>query len=156
MLTNMEIADKTVSQIDVFNSLGSADTIFTSAGVLEKKSYNQNYLNLFEKGYEGYLEGKLPHELLLNDNEYHTYGVEWTEEYLKFFIDGGHYGTVEITDKKFQGLNTEMYLQFFLGIEMTNQAVNDEVADWPIDFTVDWVRIYQKDGAVFNNLTKTK
>ena len=75
--------------------------------------------------------------------------MEWTPEYIKFYIDGRSYGTVETTDSKYKDLNKELYPEFFIGVEMTNQAADDEAAQWPADVTVDWVRLYQKEGQTF-------
>ena len=147
MLSNQYERGDTISQIDVFNSLASNDTIFGSVGVLSQETYYQDYLGFIEPSYEGYRSGGLQYGQLLSDAEFHTYGMEWTEEYIKFFIDGVPYGTVETTDDKYKDLQKELYLSFFVGVEMTDQAVIDEIAQWPHDFTIDWVRIYQKEGA---------
>ncbi len=146
LLTNQYEKAQDVSQIDVFNSLASSDTIFGTVGVVSQKNYYEDIVKLNDSSYEGYRAGVLHNGQLLNDYEYHTYGVEWTEEYIRFFIDGVPYGTVETTDKKYEDLQKEMYLSFFVGVEMTEQFTDDSQACWPIDFMVDWIRIYQKPG----------
>ena len=146
MLTNQFENKETVSQIDVFNSLASSDTIFATAGTLSQSNYYEEHVDFVQPSYDGYRQGSLDYEQLINEEEYHTYGVEWTDDYIRFFIDGVAYGTLETTDKKFDSLNTEMYLSFFLGVEMTDQLTNDELAQWPAPMYVDWVRIYQREG----------
>ncbi len=153
MLTNKNDNKDYVSQIDVFNCLTSKDTIFASVGVLESKSYNSNYLKLNEPNFEALRSGTLEYGKLLNDEEYHTYGVEWTPTYITFYIDGKSYGTVELSAKKYNDLNTELYLDFIAGVNLTEEVAVDEVAMWPLDFEVDWVRVYQKNGGTFTDRT---
>lgn len=153
MLTNQNDGKDLVSQIDVFNCLTSNDTIFASAGVLESKSYYSNYLKLNEPSFEALRSGTLEYGKLLNDEEYHTYGVEWTPTHITYYIDGKSYGTVEISAQKYKDLNTEMYLDFIAGVNLTEEVAVDEVAMWPLDFTVDWVRVYQKSGGTFTDRT---
>lgn len=153
MLTNQNDKKDYVSQIDVFNCLTSNDTIFASAGVLESKSYYNNYLKLNEPNFEALRSGTLEYGKLINDEEYHTYGVEWTPTHITYYIDGKSYGTVEISAQKYKDLNTEMYLDFIAGVNLTEEVAVDEVAMWPLDFEVDWVRVYQKNGGTFTDRT---
>ena len=150
MLTNQKERKDTVTQIDVFNSIASNEYVFGSLGVLSQDKYYQEFLKLNDPKYECYRESNtLDYGQVLNDGEFHTYGVEWTPEYIKFYIDGKSYGTVEATDSKFKGLDTELYPEFFVGVEMTDQLADDEAAQWPADYTIDWVRLYQKEGQSF-------
>lgn len=145
LLTNYDYKPANVAHIDVFNSAASVDTIFATAGTLDYLTYYENYLGFFDSSYEAYRSVGLGEHEILRDDRYHTYGVEWTETYIKFFIDGVHYGTLETTSEKYKELNTEMYLDFIVGVELNEQRVNDEVAQWPADVDVDWIRVYQKD-----------
>lgn len=154
MLTNQNDKKDVVSQVDVFNSMASSDTIFGTVGILDYDTYYQDYLGLNEHKYEGYREGTLENGRLLNDDEYHTYGVEWTPEYARFFIDGVSYGTVELTASKYKDINTELYLDIFGGVNLTEQVAVDEDAAWPIDLSIDWIRVYQKSGSTYTDRTK--
>ncbi len=154
VLTNQNDKNETVSQIDVFNSYASNDTIFASAGVLEADTYYSDYLKLNEPSYEAYRSGTFEYGKLLNGEEYHTYGVEWTPEYLRFFIDGVSYGTVNVSGNKYKDLKTELYLDFLCGVNLTEQTAIDENAAWPIDLCIDWIRVYQKDGSTFTDRTQ--
>ena len=154
ILTDYNDKKAETAQIDVFNNLGSQDMVYASLGVLETKSYYSHYLGLHNSNYEGYRSGALESEKLFNDDEYHTYGVEWTPEYVRFFVDGVSYGTVEVTPDKFKGLKTEMYLDFMGGVNMTEQVAVDEDALWPITACFDWVRVYQRPGSTFTDRTK--
>ena len=154
ILTDQNDKKKEVAQIDVFNNLGGADNIFASLGILDSDSYYSTYLGLHEPKYEAYRSGTFENGKLLNDDEYHTYGVEWTPEYVRFFIDGISYGTVEVTANKYKDLKTELYLDFMGGVNLTEQKTVDEDAMWPLDFTLDWVRVYQREGSTFTDRTK--
>ena len=154
ILTDYNDKKNETAQIDVFNNLGGQDSVFASLGILETKSYYSHYLGLHDSKYEGYRSGALENDKMFNDDEYHTYGVEWTPEYVRFFIDGVSYGTVEVTPDKFKGLKTEMYLDFMGGINMTEQVTVDEDAMWPIMASFDWVRVYQRPGSTFTDRTK--
>ncbi len=153
-LINQSDNKKNVSQIDVFNSLASNDTIFASAGILESDKYYSTYLKLLEPTYECYRSGSLENGKVLNDNEFHTYGVEWTPNSIRYFIDGVSYGTVEIGADKFKEFReTELYLDFTMGVNLTEQEAIDEVAMWPLDVCVDWVRVYQREGSKLTDRT---
>ncbi len=147
MLTDHYDRKDTVTQIDVFNSLASKETVFASVGEMDQATFFRDYTKFIEPSYENYRAGQLAYDRQLNNDEYHTYGVEWTDDYIRFFIDGVPYGTVETTDKKFDFLNKELYLSFFVGVELTDQATNDEAAQWPAPFDIDWVKVYQKPGS---------
>ena len=147
ILTNMEHNDVNVSQIDVFNALDKNDTVFASLGIMDKKSYYEHYLSMMDPSYEAYRSTTLSEDELLIDDKYHTFGIEWTETYVRYFIDGIQYATIEVSSNKYAELNKEMYLDFIMGVEMTEQETIDEVAQWPIDVEVDWVRVYQKEGS---------
>ncbi len=151
MLTDLNNQNKTVTQVDVFNSLAAKEMIFASIGEMDYDKYYQEYPSLIEPSYvDGYRSGTLEYGKELNDAEFHTYGVEWTDDYIRFFIDGIPYGTIETTAKKYDYLNKELYLSLFVGVELTEQATIDEIAQWPAPYDIDWVKVYQKPGSVIN------
>lgn len=156
MLTDYDERLESVSQIDVFNSLGSNNLIFGSAGSLSRDDYYENYLEFNDVNYDLYCPGTLESGQVLNGEDYHTFGVEWDEDHIRYFIDGVPYGMVEITDGKYELLKKELYLSFFIGVEMTPEKTNDECAQWPLDFDVDWVRVYQREGSTVNFGTVTE
>lgn len=152
MLTNQLDGEDNVSQIDVFNSMFNNELIFSTAGVLSNADYYDYFLELNSPTYECYRETTLEDGMTFNDEEYHTYGVEWTEKYLRFFLDGKPYGTVELTDEKYKELSKELYIEFSTSVEMFDQEPDDESAQWPTEFDIDWIRLYQKDGVGSLNL----
>lgn len=145
-LTNQLDKNENVAQIDIFNSMFSPEFIFSTAGVLSYSDYYQYFLNLNSPTYSCYREATLSDEQFINQNDYHTYGVEWTETYIKFYFDGKAYGIVEITADKYKELHQELYLELLATVEMFDQEPDDEAAQWPASYDVDWIRIYQKPG----------
>ncbi len=102
------------------------------------------------------------------NNEYHVYGFEWTEEYTAFYIDGKKYAQFSIKEeddfspeylpgmscfKDFHYilLNNELFTS---GKDWHPQgAVITEEDELPIDYWVDWIRLYQnpeKEEIVFS------
>lgn len=146
MLTNQLDGEDNVSQIDVFNSMFNNEVVFASAGVLSNDDYYQHFLDLNKPNYECYRDTSLTNGATFNQDEYHTYGVEWTDKYLRFFLDGKPYGTVELTADKYKELQKELYIEFNASVEMFDQETDDEAAQWPASFDVDWIRLYQKKG----------
>ncbi len=152
LLTNQNLKGDTVSQIDVFNIFGDKNVVSGSLGTLDKDTYYENYLDLLEPKYEAHRQGMLEFDKQFNVEEYHTFGVEWTPEYVRFFVDGKSYGTVEISSDKYKDLHTEMYLDFMAGVNLSKEQINDKEQIWPVDSYIDWIRIYQKDDGVFTDL----
>lgn len=149
MLTDTDAKLDTVSQIDVFNSMKDNKTVFSSAGIWGADDYYEDYLKMYDKSYDCYRSYKLPDDKIFYDDEYHTFGVEWTESYIRYYIDGISYGTVEITDGKYNDLKKEMYIVFITNIAMTEDYVDDEQANWPTNYDIDWIRLYQRNGGTY-------
>lgn len=101
------------------------------------------------------------------NNEYHTYGFEWDPEYMHFYVDDVKFTTFELTGEK--GAfgddyfpETEMFHDW-LRVILNNEifAPGDAYAkgdivltdddEMPIDYYVDYVRLYQNadKGEVF-------
>ena len=94
----------------------------------------------------------------LND-EYHVYGYEWNPEYMAFFVDGEEYGRVPIDpvngnfgadvidgtsgfhDFQFIIMNNEMFTEGS-SWKPNGWAMTDE-DQFPLDYYIDWVRLYQ-------------
>lgn len=96
------------------------------------------------------------------NNEYHIYGYEWDKEYMYFYIDGEMYVKFSITEEGCQVPN-----HVLPGVQCFHDPhfiiFNDEiftpnggwvVPGWsltdedpiPIDYYIDYVRLYQKEG----------
>lgn len=87
---------------------------------------------------------------------WHTVGCDWTEEYMRFIVDGEVFYEFNYKyDKtKIKELMTgeSMYLIFGMLTGVSSDMVNapDATTDWNEQFKVDWVHIYQKVGQRLN------
>jgi autotransporter-associated beta strand protein len=76
-------------------------------------------------------------------NTWHTYGMEWTSSYIKFYFDGTLKST--ITDTTAIAQMSSMYL--ILNYAVGNWAGVPDTTQWPVGATdttqVDWVRVWK-------------
>ena len=99
--------------------------------------------------------------------EYHTYGFEWTEEFMAFYIDGELYYKVSITEeddysKEHPGMdcfhkyyyvcfNNWMYTQEQTSAPSSHWVENNEDVG-SVDYRIDYIRLYQRDGESMVNV----
>ena len=83
---------------------------------------------------------------------YHTYGLEWSPSLLKFYIDGTNYYTVvtSMLDEEYDGIFNQDYFLLLGNIIYTNQSGEITADDALPRMSVDYVRLYQKDGEQLN------
>lgn len=79
---------------------------------------------------------------------YHTYGFEWDNSYLKFYIDGTNYYTVitSFLGDEYDGIFDQYYFLLLGNIVYTNQDGEITADDALPRMSIDYVRLYQKDG----------
>lgn len=145
------------AEIDIFEAFSSADTIGsalhkwqrTDGGVVheqfvDKKEYISHY--------------KFENAENLN-NEYHTYALEWDKDYLRFYVDDNCYMEYPIDERGefgrynlgMDGFHDFFYVLFNNEIFTKNSwhpencDLNDD-DEMPIDYYIDYIRLYQKDG----------
>lgn len=90
---------------------------------------------------DGYLPTYIHYEEL--GDTWHTYGIEWTEEYMRFYCDDQTLGTIDITDEQMSELHMDNYLLLNLALQ-NGEIKKAQKEDFPIDYLVDYVRVYQK------------
>ena len=93
--------------------------------------------------------------------DFHTYGMLWTETELKFFVDGQEYHHIDITeDKNFgerEGSSMKCFHDYYYIIfnnyvnTVGRPTHNPEICatdddKFPINYKIDYVRLYQKTG----------
>lgn len=114
-----------------------------------------------------YYRNKYGHEqlhaskkVIIKDLEdgYHIFGLEWTEDYYKLFVDGvmlGKYEMKYLADAdnnvfdnatKLNVDSTDSFLQPIFLIIGSGMHRTIDVNDFPYETYVDWIRLYQKDG----------
>ncbi len=137
-----------MSEIDIFEVFSSQNTLCSA---------------LHKWGYKTHCSvacGSYTFENFQNlNNEYHIYGLEWDPNELNFYVDGTKYGTVAIDPvngnfghEKIDG--TSGFHDFHYVI-MNNEifspaskfqpdgAVLTDEDEMPIEYRIDWVRLYQ-------------
>ena len=89
------------------------------------------------------------------DNEYHTYGFEWTPTDISMYVDGNCYKTFDITKSydacsDMAGFQDPMYVIFnnhFFSPESSYKPnlITDNEAAIPSHYEIVWFRLYQSD-----------
>ncbi|WP_197526431.1 family 16 glycosylhydrolase [Botrimarina colliarenosi] len=76
---------------------------------------------------------------------FHTYAVDWTPDYLRFYVDGVNYYTVHDADVGgFLSQNTQpMQLVINNAIGGDFLPNPDATSVWPQQMLIDWVRVYE-------------
>ena len=87
----------------------------------------------------------LPDGEVFND-EYHTFGCEWTEEYLAFYLDGFKYTEIDITAENMDVFHQPAYIIISMAVGLLDIEAPDENTPWPAIYEIDYLRIYQKSG----------
>lgn len=86
------------------------------------------------------------------NDEYHVFGINWSEDRIEWYLDGEIYSTIEYdqNDARIKALqacfNRPQYIQMNLATG-GNWAKNagDHLAEDNTEFAIDWVRYYQND-----------
>lgn len=82
------------------------------------------------------------------ETEFHVYGLEWTEDYIKGYVDGNNYFTFENdkkNDKNTWPFDTPFYLKLNLAIGGDWGGLQGvDPAIFPARYEIDYVRVYQK------------
>ena len=85
------------------------------------------------------------------EDEFHTYGVEWTEDHVTWVYDGREFLTINTTvDERavatFNGLQ-QVILTLYSGCNIIDCGFPDETTDWNKGiFAIDYMRLYQLPG----------
>jgi beta-glucanase (GH16 family) len=146
-------------EVDIFEVFGSTDTSTTTMHI-----WDQDW-NLIKSSYES--SNKREHTFSWFETTFggvkaegwHTYGFEWTESYMKFYVDGDCYYTADITDSNASnwGVDTLDCFRDYYTIILNNGLYEDTVkknglGSSYVDFNIDYVRLYQlQNGEYINN-----
>ncbi|MFR2503595.1 MAG: family 16 glycosylhydrolase, partial [Coprobacillus cateniformis] len=86
------------------------------------------------------------------NDEYHIFGINWSEDRIEWYLDGEIYSTIEYdqSDARIRALqacfNKPQYIQMNLATGGNwAQNAGDHLADDNTEFVIDWVRYYQND-----------
>ncbi len=148
------------SEIDIFEIFSSPDTVVCN---LHKRLRGPDGKLIVGCQLDGSMVSKkrytFPNPENLN-NEYHVYGMEWTDKDISFLIDDVPYTTISLTENftKKEGLEDMDCYQDYHYI-ILNNFVFTPGHHWhpdaflitpedpcPVDYYIDYIRLYQKDG----------
>lgn len=146
-------------EVDIFEVFASQDTM---ASNLHKWYADGSHVQ--------YPAGGMPsHTFAEKDtlsSEYHLYGFEWTPTRMTIYVDGAACGSVDTTvpfgtpgDTDMSGLQDPMFLLIDNWLFTEGNAWDPAMAagagtDFPLEFHIDWVRLYQ-DASVEGTLLCT-
>lgn len=154
------------AEIDVYETLGADDTLLISN--LHKwympEVYNQTGLNGTNGVKHEQLKSSYKGTISISRDEYHIIGMEWTEEYMKMFVDGVPFVTytfseldskynIFVDNRAFDGGDNKYYttmngflepLLVSIGTTVKN-ASSPDLSTLPHEYYIDWVRLYQKN-----------
>ena len=76
--------------------------------------------------------------------EYHVYGVEWTADKLRWYVDGKVYRTMDVSNDSFSEVRKEYFVIFNMAIGGRWPGYDIDETAFPATMEVDWVRAYKK------------
>lgn len=130
-------------EIDIMENRGNQPTLTSSAF---HYGTNPPYKHSFVFGEQ---QTRVGGDLVDYSNRFHTYAVDWTDRYLRFYVDDVHYYTVYDEDVDgFLSSSTqpmELVLNTAVGGDFLPNP--NESTVWPQTFEIDWVRVYQANPA---------
>lgn len=138
-------------EVDVFEVFGTSNTIESAAHKWWRE--NQQLMHVSVSNIEPLKRSyTLPDGKLFHD-DYHTFGFEWTPEYLHFYIDGHNYVSLDIRKEDMEPFHHPMFVILSLAIGLPDIPAPDETNDWSkATYSVDWIHLYQKPGVGQLNL----
>ena len=142
--TNTKFGDKAFSEIDVMEMFGQSDTIHSTVHRwwMVDSGNGHEQLNCYVPSQRFYT---LKNNELFND-DFHTIGCEWTDEYIAFYLDGIKYTEVDITAENMDVFHQPLYLIISMAVGLTGIEKPDENTPWPGLYEIDYCRVYQKPG----------
>jgi hypothetical protein len=75
---------------------------------------------------------------------YHVYAVEWNAQEIRWFVDGIHYGTANITINSTEEFHRPFFLVMNVAVGGNWPGSPDATTSFPQRMLVDWVRVYQR------------
>ena len=161
-----------MSEIDIFEVFSSKSEVVANLHKWGRDPQTKKSVHVMLPGGEGVTQEsrgfKIPNPEKLND-EFHVYGYEWPPKDMSFFVDGLRYCTIPIDEahdyspKAIKGMaghhdfhsvifNNEIFTP---GHGWCPEALRIQPSDTlPIEFWIDWIRLYQKDGEEIRVLGK--
>ena len=107
-----------------------------------------------------YLDGKnypkvkeLPNGERFSD-KYHNFGYYWTPDFVEFLVDGESFCRVDIKNPMFALCHSPLYFIFSMLYGSKNRPQPIEDRTEPIEFCIDYLRLYQDDKGEFFDINE--
>ncbi|MHB9054941.1 MAG: family 16 glycosylhydrolase [Paludibacteraceae bacterium] len=116
--------------------------------IMEHVGKHPNFIHTTIHNPSGY--GATPYTDIveINDpfNTWHIYGMEWTKDFITFFVDGiavYHYEPIEKNEKNWPFyLPAYFILNIAIGGNWGGPVVDDSI--FPVAMDIDWIKVYEK------------
>ena len=152
-----------MSEVDIFEVFSSKNEVVANLHKWGWNAQTKKTDHVMLPGGEGFSQEsrgyRFPDPGALN-GAFHVYGFEWTPRAMSFFVDGMRYCSIPIDEahdyspKVLKGMaghhdfhsvifNNEVFTP---GHGWMPKGTELKPEDLPIDYEIDWVRLYQKDG----------
>lgn len=152
-----------MSEVDIFEVFSSKNEVVANLHKWGWNNQTKKMDHVMLPGGEGVTQEsrgyRFPDFAKLND-EFHVYGFEWTPQAMSFFVDGMRYCTIPIDEKHdyspkpLKGMaghhdfhsvifNNEVFTP---GHGWMAKGAELKPEDLPIDYEIDWIRLYQREG----------
>lgn len=136
-------------EVDVFETKASTDSLTPNIHYWYSDGRHSDYNEIMGKDQKYVFD-----ESYNLANEFHVYGFEWTPTEMALYVDGEKYWTLDTTksfddDPDISAYNQPLYLMLHGGAftaGSTWHAYNGDEVDnrsLPLDYSVDYVRLYQ-------------
>ena len=74
---------------------------------------------------------------------FHTYAVEWSEKYIRWFVDDKQYCEIDISQDQFQMFKQEFYILINLAVGGDWPGSPNAETIFPQRYIIDYIRVYQ-------------
>ncbi len=142
------------AEVDIFEVFSNKNKLFPN---LHKHGPNRSHV-MIQDEQNPHRSGGYVFPEGVDPNDFHTYGFEWTDKFMKFYIDGECYHTYNITDEydfgtdKLPGMggyHEHLYILINNEIFTENSAWKPQGSaltaedEMPITYQIDYIRLYQ-------------
>ena len=76
-------------------------------------------------------------------DDFHIFGIEWTETYIKWLLDGNQYHAIDITPSELSELHNEMFIILNVAVGGNWPGSPDATTQFPQQMEVDYIRVFQ-------------
>ncbi len=125
-------------EIDIFELYGSEDNAAVEAN-LHYANASGGHANMGARSY------RLDEGIFADD--FHIFELAWDQEQVAWYVDGNEYASIDITSDEFTEFHEEFFILFNIATGGSFAGRPNESTVFPQYMYVDWVRVYQEEGA---------